>query len=126
MASAIGLWGRTAEFSLSGARLETDVFMKRSITYKLLLAFLIVGLTGTLITAVVVGPGTFDEFERFVTNRDDAYRRSPPAPADRDRLPFYRFAQGTPERAFETRFGRLLLLGTVGAGGLALKILVGE
>ncbi len=42
----------------------------RSLTWKLTLAFLLVGLTGAILVAVIVGARTRSEFDRFLTTRD--------------------------------------------------------
>ena len=42
----------------------------RSLTWKLTLAFLIVGLTGAILVAVIVGVRTRSEFDRFLSTRD--------------------------------------------------------
>lgn len=96
--------------------------MRRSLTIKLLLAFLIVGLTGTVLTAVVVGPATFGAFARFVDQIEDGRRPFPMEHMDSERMPMMRFPEGTPERDFENRFGRLLLLGMSGAAGVAVLL----
>ncbi len=97
--------------------------MRRSLTLKLLIAFLFVGLAGTVLTAVVVGPGTFREFERFITNAAPGHTHPlPQVNRNPNRIPFSRFPQGTPEGNFEARFGRLLVLGTGGAALLAFLL----
>ena len=42
----------------------------RSLTAKLTLAFLLVGLTGAILVAVLVGQRTRSEFDRFLSERD--------------------------------------------------------
>src|SRR4051812_36094355 len=44
----------------------------RSLTAKLTLAFLLVGLTGAILVAVLVGQRTRSEFDRFLSERDQA------------------------------------------------------
>ena len=44
----------------------------RSLTWKLTLAFLMVGLTGAVLVAVIVGARTRSEFDRFVSTRDQS------------------------------------------------------
>jgi two-component system sensor histidine kinase BaeS len=44
----------------------------RSLTTKLTLAFLVVGLTGAILVAVLVGQRTRSEFDRFLSERDQA------------------------------------------------------
>src|SRR5215213_8724177 len=44
----------------------------RSLTAKLTLAFLLVGLTGAILVAVLVGQRTRSEFDRFLSERDRA------------------------------------------------------
>ena len=44
----------------------------RSLTVKLTLAFLLVGLTGAILVAVLVGQRTRSEFDRFLSERDQA------------------------------------------------------
>ena len=45
--------------------------MMRSLAFKLTLAFLLVGITGAALVAVLVGYRTRSEFDRFVNNRDE-------------------------------------------------------
>src|SRR5215207_4892028 len=44
----------------------------RSLTAKLTMAFLLVGLTGAILVAVLVGQRTRSEFDRFLSERDQA------------------------------------------------------
>src|SRR4030095_4144459 len=44
----------------------------RSLTAKLTLAFLLVGLTGAILVAVLVGQRTRSEFDRFLSEHDQA------------------------------------------------------
>src|SRR5689334_1274518 len=44
----------------------------RSLTAKLTLAFLLVGLTGAILVALLVGQRTRSEFDRFLSERDQA------------------------------------------------------
>lgn len=46
--------------------------MIRSLAFKLTLAFLLVGITGSVVVAVLVGQRTRSEFDRFVSNRDES------------------------------------------------------
>ncbi|MCW5853997.1 MAG: HAMP domain-containing histidine kinase [Anaerolineae bacterium] len=44
----------------------------RSLTWKLTLAFLLVGLTGAILVAIIVGVRTRSEFDRFLSTRDQS------------------------------------------------------
>src|SRR6187399_820549 len=46
--------------------------LMRSLTAKLTLAFLLVGLTGAILVAVLVGQRTRSEFDRFLSEHDQA------------------------------------------------------
>lgn len=100
--------------------------MIRSLAAKLILAFLVVAVSGTLVSTLVIGNQTLRQFDNFIFELEAGERpRGPgagPPPGQGQGQGFGRYPPNTPARAFEQNFRWVLLYG--GGGAVLIGILL--
>ncbi|MDJ0752822.1 MAG: ATP-binding protein [Ardenticatenaceae bacterium] len=106
--------------------------MTRSLAAKLILAFLVVAVSGTLVSTLVIGSQTLRQFDNFITQREAIEGERPRGPGvgplppgERPGFGFGRYAPNTPERVFERNFRWVLLYGAGGAVLLGILLALG-